>query len=68
MKKPSKVNTRNIRPRAAQVSTVQGGKEMRKRRFQFFQKDRSGEIRDTRTRGQAKKKWSQEQNDEIAVL
>ena len=32
MKRPSRVNTRDIRPREAQVSADKGGKEMRKRR------------------------------------
>ena len=31
MKRPSRVNTRDIRPREAQVSTDYGRKEMRKR-------------------------------------
>jgi len=39
MKRPSRVNTRDIRPREAQVSTDYGGKEMRKRwDFNFLRK------------------------------
>ena len=39
MKRPSRVNTRDIRPREAQVSTDYGGKEMRKRwDFNFVRK------------------------------
>jgi hypothetical protein len=45
MKRPSRVSTRDIRPREAQVSTDYGEKEIRKRdEISIFEKERSGEI------------------------
>ncbi len=52
VKRPSRVNTRDIRPIVAQVSTdwLKRKGDAKEVTFYFSEKDRSGEVREARAR------------------